>query len=347
MPPLPHALSLLALGAVTALAPLHSHANPPPERGIALGLFAEDPAFSYAGMLDEIAHTGASHVSLILPYYQHNVRSVRVRRHPRYSPSAPKVLEVMKQARARGLKVLLFPILRLEYALTPDEWRGSIRPGDPDLWWRSYGEAMLEAAGLARKGKADSLCVGSELGSMDGAPGPWEALIPAVRKVFRGPLLYSANWDRFRHVAIWGLVDRMGISAYFQLTAPGEEPGLERLIHAWREVRADVSRARARANKPLVFTEVGYHSQQGTAARPWDEAADLPLGLEEQARCYRAFVRVWDGVKYLRGVYFWNWFGYGGPLSREYTPRGKPAARVICGWYGAASGRCPGQHGMR
>jgi len=342
----PLALAALA-AACAALAPSTVNAQPPPERGIALGLFAEDPSFSYAGMLDEIARAGASHVSLVMPFYQHNVRSVRVGRHPRFSPSPALVLRVMKQARARGLKVLLFPILRLEYTLTPDEWRGSIRPKDPDLWWRSYGQAMLEAAALAHKGKADSLCVGSELGSMDGAPGPWEALIRKVRKVFRGPLIYSANWDRFRHVGIWHLVDRMGISAYFQLTAPDEEPSLERLIHAWREVRADVSRARARAGKPLVFTEVGYHSQKGTAARPWDEAADLPLGLEVQARCYRAFVRVWGGVSYLRGAYIWNWFGYGGPSSREYTPRGKPAARVICGWYGAAAGQCPTRFGLR
>ena len=68
-------------------------------------------------------------------------------------------------------------------------------------------------------------------------------------------------------------------------------------------------------------------------------------GLEEQARCYRAFVRVWQGTPYLRGTYFWNWFGYGGPRSREYTPRGKPSARVICCWYGA-KGTCPEQFGM-
>ena len=25
------------------------------------------------------------------------------------------------------------------------------------------------------------------------------------------------------------------------------------------------------------------------------------------------------------GVYFWNWYGWGGPTSRGYTPRNKPA----------------------
>ena len=343
--PLSHRPTLLALAACTVLAPSISLAQPPPEKGIALGLFAEDPGYSYVQMLKEIAATGATHVSLIMPLYQHNVRSVRVRRHPRFSPSAAQVRQVMKQARALGLKVLLFPILRLEYALTPDEWRGSIRPRDPELWWRGYTSVMLEAARLATQGKAESLCIGSELGSMDGDPEPWKALIRKVRRVFKGPLIYSANWDRYGAVGIWPLVDRLGISAYFQLTAAGEEPRLDRLIHAWREVRVEVSRARARADKPLVFTEVGYHSQRGTAAKPWDEAAHKPLGLEEQARCYRAFIRVWQGTSYLHGTYFWNWFGYGGPRSREYSPRGKPAAKVICGWYGAAGEACPDQFG--
>ena len=27
----------------------------------------------------------------------------------------------------------------------------------------------------------------------------------------------------------------------------------------------------------------------------------------------------------LDGVYVWNWYGYGGPATTSYTPRGKPA----------------------
>ena len=31
----------------------------------------------------------------------------------------------------------------------------------------------------------------------------------------------------------------------------------------------------------------------------------------------------------LDGVYIWNWYGYGGPASIGYTPRGKPAVDEI------------------
>lgn len=335
----------VALALVLALLPAALQAAPPRQRGIALGLFAEDPGFDYGPLLQEIAQTGASHVSIVVPYYQHNLRSTVIGRHPRFSPPHAVVAQTLRQARQQGLAVMLFPIVRLEYALTNKEWRGSLAPLDPQAWWRSYRTLLLEQATLARDEQVEALCVGSELGTLDGDPTPWVPLIAAVRRVFSGTLVYSANWDRFDKVGLWPLVDRMGLSAYDQLVGDFEPPpSLPRLIHAWREIRARVSRARARGGKPLIITEVGYHSQRGTSAFPWDEAADRPLGLDEQARCYQAFTRVWDQVPYLDGVFFWTWFGYGGPKSREYTPRGKPAAKVLCGWYGGKT--CPTRFGL-
>jgi hypothetical protein len=313
---------------------------------VALGLFAEDPGFSYAPLLRELKATGASHVSIVVPHYQHDVRSVRIYPHPRFTPTDATVTRVLLEAKRLKLRVLLFPILRLEYAVTPQEWRGSLRPKDPLAWWQSYRAFLLKFARLAREHGAEMLCVGSELGAMDVDPAPWVPLLREVRRLYRGKLVYSANWDHYDKVRIWHLVDLLGLSAYYQLIDPSEKPTLERLIHAWREVRADISRWRVRVNKPLLFTELGYHSQRGTSAWPWDESADKPVSLKEQADCYRAFVRVWNDVPYLEGVYFWNWFGYGGPKSREYCPRGKAAAAEICRWFGTPEKTCPKGWGL-
>jgi hypothetical protein len=318
----------------------------PLQRGVALGLFAEDPAFSYQPLLREIAGTGASHVSIVVPIYQHDVRSTRIALHPRFSPSEGRLEQTLREAGALGLKILLFPILRLEYAATVDEWRGTLEPSDADAWWKSYAATLLGLARLAARHKAASFCVGSELGAFDGPGGlpRWRPLLEKVRAVYQGPLVYSANWDRYDKVALWPLVDQAGLSAYFQLTEGLRRPPLERLIHAWREQRVLISRWRAKIGKPLVVTELGYHSQERTNAFPWDESADKPVSVEEQADCYRAFRRAFEGATYLEGVYFWNWFGWGGPRSREYCPRGKPAAAVICEWFGAR--RCPTAFGF-
>jgi hypothetical protein len=69
---------------------------------------------------------------------------------------------------------------------------------------------------------------------------------------------------------------------------------------------------------------VGYLSQRGATAWPWNEGATEPVDLEEQRRAYQAFVDAWADAP-PAGVYFWNWYGWGGDVSGGYTPRGKPA----------------------
>lgn len=315
----------------------------PVERGVALGLFSEDADFRYERLLDEIVALGATDVSIVVPYYQHDVRSTRIGPHPRFTPPPATIRRVLDAARRRGLRVLLYPILRLEFAATPQEWRGTLVPTDRARWWRSYTEFIVGMARLAREGGAASLAIGSELSNMDAAADRWSALVRKIRRAFRGTLVYSTNWDRLEGARAFEFVDLVGLSAYFELTA-NRDPPLHDLIARWRELRAGLLPHVERIGKPLVLTEVGYHSQDGTALRPWDEAAQQPLDLEEQRRCYEAFTRAWDGADELQGVYFWNWYGWGGPKSREYTPRGKPAAREICRWYGAS--RCPRNWGI-
>jgi hypothetical protein len=299
------------------------------DRGVALGLFAEDPGWSYRPLLDEIARTGADHVELVVAWYQDDAAATELGEHPRYSAPAPSVRAAIRAARAAGLDVILFPIVRLSAPRAPDEWRGTLRPRDRAAWWRSYGARLEALARLAAEERVAVLSVGSELSTLDGPADrdDWARAIARARRRFRGPLLYSANWDHFRDVAIYDLVDRIGISAYFALVEPGAPTTVDDLVRGWRDWRAELARfARARG-RPLTLTEVGYRSIAGAAAAPWDEALRGPVDLDEQRRCYAAFRRVWrdapDDV--LAGVYFWNWYGWGGPTSRGYTPRDKPA----------------------
>src|ERR1017187_9908782 len=50
----------------------------PVQRGVALGMFAEDVSFSYARLLDEIAALGARHVALVVPLYQTHTASTQL-----------------------------------------------------------------------------------------------------------------------------------------------------------------------------------------------------------------------------------------------------------------------------
>jgi len=78
--------------------------------------------------------------------------------------------------------------------------------------------------------------------------------------------------------------------------------------------------------------------QDGAASRPWDYTVRAPVDLEEQRRCYAAFVDAWRGAA-LAGVYFWDWSGPGGASDAHYTPRGKPAEAVVRRWFAEREAR--------
>jgi hypothetical protein len=306
-------------------------------RGVALGLFGEDPDWSYDGLLAEIQALGATHVELVIPYYQHDVASTEIRAHTRFSPPDRTVLRTLRQAHARGLKVVLFPIVRLEDPGPKGEWRGTLRPRDLGAWFASYGRWLLGLAALAEREGVAALSIGSELSTLDVDPGRWAPLVARVRAAYHGRLLYSGNWDHYREVRLWDLCDLLGVCGYFALGDGKGKSDVATLTAAWRRHRRDLESWRAGLGKPLVFTEVGYLSQRGTHAWPWREGANEPVDLDEQRRCYEAFTRAWGGAPGLAGVFFWNWYGWGGPRSKGYPPRHKPAAAVIREWYRTAA----------
>jgi hypothetical protein len=302
----------------------------PKQRGVALGLFAEDVAFSYGPLLQEIAGLGATHVALIVPLYQEHGGSTTLALHTRLSPSLAAVADAIRAARREGLEVTLFPIVRLSAPRAPGEWRGTLAPDDVDAWFGSYGDRLGELAGVAALTGATRLVVGSELSSLDGDEARWSALLSRIRRLFGGRLVYSSNWDHYREARLLDLVDEAGVTAYFELRAQDGPSDVAALETRWRALRAELEAWRAaRPAQPFVFTEVGYRSRQGASATPWDESPGGTVDLEEQRRAFAAFRGAWAGAPALAGIYVWNWYGYGGPTSVSYTPRGKPAAEEV------------------
>jgi hypothetical protein len=295
------------------------------QRGVALGLFAEDVSFSYATQLAEVVALGATHVSLIVPIYQSDVHAADIGLHTRFSPTLGLLADTIRLARRDGLEVMVFPILRLASA-RPGEWRGTLAPADVGEWFRRYADLLGDLAAVANLTGATRFAVGSELSSLDGDGDRWRPLLERMRAVFKGSLVYSANWDHFRDARLLDLVDEDGVTGYFNLRpdehAPADEPTLEQ---GWRRVAEDLAAWHAGRRHPLVLTELGYRSRAGCTAAPWDEGGGGKVDLDEQRRAFESFRRVWTASALLDGVYVWNWYGFGGPTSVSYTPRGKPA----------------------
>ncbi len=156
-----------------------------------------------------------------------------------------------------------------------------------------------------------------------------------MKKIYAGGLLYSANWDHYEQVSFWQRVDYVGVTAYNELTSK-KDATEEELARAWVPVRDQLVAFARKVDRPLVITEIGYTSQDGAAVHPWDYTLKSGVDLEEQRRCYAAFVDAWKDEPGLAGVFWWNWYGAGGAKDTSYTPKGKPAEQVLRDYFSAA-----------
>jgi hypothetical protein len=325
----------LALALAAALAA--AHGAPPAQaaprrfiKGMALGLYTDDLG-TLKQHLREIKGVGAEWVSMVVAWHQQNVWSAGPL--PRAGSTIPDatLAELFKEAQRLGLKVFLFPIVDVEERKI-GEWRGTLKPPSLDEWFRRYEKFIIHYARLAARYHVALLSVGSELIAFEGMHARWVGIIERVRRIYAGPLIYSANWDHYKPVSFWDRLDYVGLTGYYQLA---EKPGapLETLKAAWRKVRGELMPWARSVKRPVIFTEIGYTSQVGTATHPWDYTRGDPVDLDEQYRCYRAVYEVWRGETNLGGIFWWNWFGAGGPKDIYYTPKGKPAEKIVREWF--------------
>ncbi|MBI1785380.1 hypothetical protein HYR69_09575 [Candidatus Sumerlaeota bacterium] len=304
------------------------------KRGIALGLHSKAKSYDYGDLMREISDQHADWISLCIHLGQENGSSEDMR------PGWPggwegKILQrTIEEAHELGLKVMIVPIVLLKKP-RPGEWRGNIAPASREEWFGNYQSQLRRCAETARQNGVEALSIGSELSSMEESAEPWHEIIAFARSVYPGILLYSANWDHYRQVPFWDDLDAIGISGYYEL-AKSHGYGLDELERSWEsEKDALLSwRSLSHPSKKIVFTEIGYANQQGAAIHPWDYTRDAPPNPAEQALCYEAFIRAWHGHPELDGVFFYDWFGTGGPADTSYSPRCKPAALLIKIWYG-------------
>ena len=298
-------------------------------RGVALGLFATDPAWDYGPLIEEIRDRGASDVLVVVNAYQSDRFASDITLRPGRSPNESTVARTLAQVRRAGMRAALMPVVRLQRR-DPHDWRGVIAPADGlEAWFESYRRFVLPLARLAQNADAQRFVVGSELGSLEPYQDHWRALISELRSEFSGVLSYSANWDHADAVQFWDALDEVGLTAYFPLTGGVGPSWTESLARAWRAPRREIDDLRRRVGKPVLITEIGYPSQGGAAGQPWDDTSSKVLELRLQQRLYRSFCDAFSQTPSISGFYVWNWFGFGGPRDLSFTPRGKPAANEL------------------
>lgn len=315
--------------------------KPEYQKGICYVTWAKDRFLSERSdeSIRELARTGATWVAVTVHWYQDSCSTTDIFSTTK-TASDESLAHVIEYIHSRGMKVLLKPHIDIIDAANGG-WRGEIACAtepDWDAWFKSYSGFILRYAEIAKKNRVDMFCVGTELTSSAITKDKlWRMkVIAPVRKIYKGPLTYAANWnEEYNQIKFWDALDYVGIDAYFPLSE-NDYPTIADLKRGWELWIRELESFQAKVNKPVIFPEIGYCSAVGTARTPWEEASKAELDLELQANCYRAFFETFQDKEWFYGAYWWRWgtdVRFGGPFNKGYSFQNKPAQDVVTEWY--------------
>ncbi len=285
-----------------------------------------------------LAETNAEWIALCFSWVQSNRTSYDIHIDPNRTPTTESVKHVIEVAHNLGLKVMLKPMVdTLEEEKVqgyPTVWRGEIQPSNE--WFTSYSDFINYFADFAQKNNVDLFCIGCEFKATVQEKEQWENVISRVREYFSGPITYAADWTNYQNIDWWNLLDYVGIDAYFPLSLFDYDPNFDELNNAWNNYANEIEEWLSSVNKPVIFTEIGYRSGDGTNIAPANYWLDMPIDLQEQVDCYKAaFQTLWNR-NWFFGFYWWTWIydpAQGGPNDSHHTPQNKPAQELITEWY--------------
>lgn len=252
-------------------------------------------------ILDYVVRRGANSIAFSFPLYTDGMRPTKV-----YSgaetPTPKMVAHMVAEAHARGLRVMVRPIIdEANLRTTKNGWRGAIRPKSLDGWFASYEKALRPYLRAARTSGADEFVLATELTSLQPQHARWKTVAAWAAKSFPSTLSYTFNWDANDGmlVAKHGAV---GIDMYFAVDL-GPDATVDELSSALtQQLRAKPKALRT----AMVAQEVGIAGEDGAYRQPWNWgiASSSQPNPAIQANWFSAACRAVRQSD-LKGIYFW------------------------------------------
>ena len=252
------------------------------------------------------------------------------------------VAQAVRDVKANGMTAVLKPHIDLQSG----QWRGNLEPANIDAFFANYKAFLLDYARMGEENGADMLVIGTELTRLarGGYREYWAGIISDLREVFSGDLTYAAIW--YPKGDFFDLLDYIGVDPYAILKPESGGDSVEDFREAWGNVDGiDVFKYWERVSdlngKPIIFTELGYRSMDGTAAAPYDYGFGGAVDEAEQANLFEAIFSLAAEKDFIAGSFIW-----GSSLNRirdeqtagwanGYSVEGKLAEAVVRKWYGA------------
>ncbi len=298
--------------------------------------------------MEGLVATHANAISIAPRIFTEGKDSNEVIADPSKTESDANITATIADAHNLGLSVLLKPMIT---GLDGTN-QGQLTPSNIDAFFASYKAEMLDLARVAEQSHVETLSIGNELSKLSGEQyrDHWVDLIDSIRSVYHGELTYAGATDEASNVSFWDKVDEIGVNAYPPLTTK-TDPTVSEMVAAWKTVSADDYWAAAmdhkspvdflhslavEYDKPVLLTETGYRSVDGTNIAPGGGGGSNTQDVQEQHDAFNAFFQVWssEGGSWFKGAHIWDWEPDNTYSPTGYSPMGKPAQQLITEWYG-------------
>lgn len=261
--------------------------------------FIENQARKHA---EYLVGLGANSVSVSFPFFTEGITSNEVSDGAK-TPSPERLQRVLKVFKDAGFRTTLRPIMDEASLNPPDGWRGNIEPASRSAWFASYKQFLTPYLEVAKKEKATTFVIGTELNSMEGDAG-WDSLVDSAEKTFSGEVAYDANWDNYVSGRINMPVNHLGVDAYFPVKVPDTAP-VERLVQGWNEWLDKKSPGKL---PNITVAEAGIGAMDRAYHAPGDFYTKRAVNPQVQANWYTAVCQV-VRERQMQGVYWWSmWF---------------------------------------
>jgi hypothetical protein len=264
--------------------------------GIDLYTYAkQDFAKSSVSEVAYLKALNANSVMASFPFFISGKASSTVFAKP--STPTPAELAVFAQtAASAGLYVVLRPLMD-QSAI--GESRASWAPHHPQAWFASYQSFLLPYATMAQQVGIPALYVGAEFSRFQKSP-YWAPLDKALRKVFKGTLLYANNGPGLRAGTAGGA--HQSVDAYPDIPVSNTAT-VARLTKAWKYLDKHLPHHN-------VLSEVGIAGVAGAFRKPWFHHWPNPkIDPTVQVRWFEAACQA-AAAQHLGGIYFWA-IGFG------------------------------------
>ncbi len=245
--------------------------------------------------------------------------------------------QYIDQLRAPGIQVMMKPQLWI--------WRGAFTGHmkmKTEQDWKDlencYRNFILDFAKVAEAENVPIFCIGTELEQfVNHRPEYWFELVKEIRKIYSGKLTYAANWDEYKRVPFWEVLDFIGVDAYFPISN-SKTPSLEEAKQGWQSWKEEMLKVSERFEKPILFTEYGYRSVDYAGREPWVSDREMKeVNLECQEILLKALYEELWGEPWFAGGFLWKWHPHhekvGGINHALFTPQGKPAQKIVQFYY--------------